>query len=73
MYFNRLNGKNVYDVIEWIDGLNARGGYYPHYDYTLELDENGDGSLMVGNYYSDGMDYDIVNYVIVWTEERVWD
>lgn len=73
MYFNKLNGKNVYDVVEWIKELNARGKYYPHFDYELELDENGDGTLMVGDYYSDGMDYEIEDYVIVWTEERVWD
>ena len=73
MYLNELNGKNIYDVIKWIEELNSRERFNPHYDYTLELDENGNGSLMVGNYYSDGMDYFIENYIIVQTEERIWD
>ena len=76
MYFNELNGKNIYEVVEWIDSLNEKNAGQlgmPHFDYELTLDENGDGELMVGNYWSDGMDYDIENYIIVQTNERVWD
>lgn len=69
-YFNRLNGVDVWNVLNWLDEIG-----YP-YEYTL--DENGDGELRTGNkhscgYYSDGYDFDIENYIIVWTYAREWD
>lgn len=70
-YLNRLNGIDFLNVLNWLDENN--------YSYVYEIDENGDGDISIGrkngkyNYYSDGYDLEIENWVVIYTYRRDWD